>query len=368
MVSRVVAIVLGVVTVCVGVIFTSMGLRMAFSQAYRLRTYVKTTATIVESRLERVTLRKSEKAPPREESKPAVVYRFETGGRQVLGTGVDPEQDSGSAEWANSILQRCPPGAVVEVFYDPQDPGRAYLVNRFELTGYELALMAIFILSLWGPLWREGSRRLVERLEPVETRHRVQPTLSVRHEILTHVIVLGVGGLLWAVTVTHYLLTAPGAVPWEHWAVGAALPVVGLLSARSLPRLVGASRAFEEAVVTVGAPVQRAGEEFEVDIAQAVRRDVNVSELSATLSTGHLANARLYPVRVATERLPVGRRMVEGEMLRLRARFRPDPGARATDEGWRRTEVRWWIEVATRTEDGVEWKRLFPIRVEASGA
>lgn len=62
---------------------------------------------------------------------PVVAYRYTVEGREYQGSKVARVVErSGNAQPVKDCVARYPPGARVEVFYDPADPATAYLETR----------------------------------------------------------------------------------------------------------------------------------------------------------------------------------------------------------------------------------------------
>lgn len=83
--------------------------------------------------------------------RPVVRYRFEVEGQSRIGTRATLLGESASEAWAAEITTRYPPGAIVGVHYDPDDPSIAYL----EMAGgstlpWVLIVMGGLPLAAWA--------------------------------------------------------------------------------------------------------------------------------------------------------------------------------------------------------------------------
>ncbi len=87
---------------------------------------------------------------------PVVAYRYTVQGQEYPGTRVARVVEwTGDAQRVKACIDRYPPGARVEVFYDPADPATAYLETRTSGGGVFLmvfggffALMGFGVLAL----------------------------------------------------------------------------------------------------------------------------------------------------------------------------------------------------------------------------
>ena len=100
--------------------------------------YLKTTATIVESRLEEY-----KDSHGRSFQLPVVAYRYEVNGRDLTGERIGYGTDNLHEDYRR-LVDSLPKGAVVPVFYDPAQPEQSVLQMRIPINGFEATILMFF--------------------------------------------------------------------------------------------------------------------------------------------------------------------------------------------------------------------------------
>ena len=73
---------------------------------------------------------------------PVVKYEYEIDGRKYSGTVINPTKEGGYSEpEAKDLLDQFEKGRVVQVYYDPKDPGSAFLVHGRLVPSYPISIV-----------------------------------------------------------------------------------------------------------------------------------------------------------------------------------------------------------------------------------
>ncbi len=80
---------------------------------------------------------------------PVVRYAYEAGGRVLEGRRITAGNATGALAWGLKMLKTFQPGAEVPVYYHPQRPAEAVLIQPASLRDHRVGLTAWGILLAW---------------------------------------------------------------------------------------------------------------------------------------------------------------------------------------------------------------------------
>ncbi|MBX6364792.1 MAG: DUF3592 domain-containing protein [Gemmatimonadetes bacterium] len=129
------------------VFFVAVGFAMAFTQERRLAAYRPAPAYILSATVEQV---RATGAKRTDTYLPVVRYHYQVDGRTYQGTRVTPLGESRGREWAQRLTEHFPPGALAVAYYDPADPGTAFLVRQRSFIPYIVIACPLLLLIAWG--------------------------------------------------------------------------------------------------------------------------------------------------------------------------------------------------------------------------
>ena len=83
---------------------------------------------------------------------PIVKYEYEIDGRKYSGTAINPTKEGGYSEpEAKELLEQFGTGRIVQIYYDPKDPGSALLVHGRLVPSYPISIVVgLFFLVAAG--------------------------------------------------------------------------------------------------------------------------------------------------------------------------------------------------------------------------
>jgi hypothetical protein len=130
-----------------GILLLIMGTQVA-----PLATWVPTPATVVSTAIGTVEHDNSTSYQP------IVTYRYTVGGTPHVSSHLSVITESASRKWAQSVIDRYPPGASVTAWYDPKHPGNA--IADHHLARIPLIMMgiglAVVLLIVWAAKRTQG--------------------------------------------------------------------------------------------------------------------------------------------------------------------------------------------------------------------
>jgi hypothetical protein len=91
---------------------------------------------------------------------PIVKYEYEIDGRKYSGTVINPTKEGGYDEpEAKELLDQFGTGRIVQVYYDPKDPGSALLVHGRLVPSYPISIVVgVFFLVAAGVVAKSRDR------------------------------------------------------------------------------------------------------------------------------------------------------------------------------------------------------------------
>lgn len=126
-------------------IFFVVGALSEWREAHMLRSFRPVTATVLSSDVERVP---GHSASSSSTWRPLVRYEFVAAGERRIADRVTPLRESRSARWASDIARAYVPGATTTAYYDPADPGDAFLVRRRSWLPWLFMLLPLGMLAV----------------------------------------------------------------------------------------------------------------------------------------------------------------------------------------------------------------------------
>ena len=127
-------------------VFFGFLLLMMGVQVAPLATWVPTPATVVSTA---IGTRGNDNSASYQ---PVVTYRYTVGGTPYLSNRVSVITESASRKWAQSVIDRYPPGASVTAWYDPKHPGNAIVDHHmaripFIMMGIGLVMVLLVLFA-----------------------------------------------------------------------------------------------------------------------------------------------------------------------------------------------------------------------------
>jgi len=104
-------------------VFLVIGATMLAKEQRRLSVFQPVEATVLSTRVE------EHSDSDGSTYEPVVVYRYRVNDREYTASRVTPLKESRSGRWANRVIARYQVGRNYTAFYDPDDPGEAFLVR-----------------------------------------------------------------------------------------------------------------------------------------------------------------------------------------------------------------------------------------------
>lgn len=125
---------------------------------------------------------------------PLVKYEYTVDQKPYTSHTVTPAEMMLPNTWAESVFEQFPIGAEVEARYDPNDPGRAFLVAKYSFKPYIPLLASLVIAALGlGVVGEQLMNRETPAMAPTKSG---AIALGARQHHLTHARVLGIVGLV----------------------------------------------------------------------------------------------------------------------------------------------------------------------------
>ena len=121
-------------------VFLGLGGTMLAKEQRRLSVYQPVTATVVSTRVD------EHSDSDGSTYEPVVVYRYHVDDREYTASRVTPLKESRSGGWARRVTARYQVGNTYTAFYDPEDPGEAFLMRSRSLIPW--GFIAIPLLGL----------------------------------------------------------------------------------------------------------------------------------------------------------------------------------------------------------------------------
>ena len=104
-------------------VFLAIGTRMLAKEQRRLSVFRPVEATVLSARVA------EHSDSDGSTYEPVVVYRYRVGDRSYTASGVTPLREASTGGWARRVIARYQIGGHYTAFYDPENPGEAYLLR-----------------------------------------------------------------------------------------------------------------------------------------------------------------------------------------------------------------------------------------------
>lgn len=149
----------GVVFVGFSLLFLAVGGYLVYEQEQALRSYESTEATVIGTGVDRDVDREVNE-PDSVTYQPIVEYRYRVDGETYTAENVYPGGTSSRSDrdWAEGVVDDYRQGETVTAYYNPGNPGEAYLVKQRDLAKFAFVLLplgfiAIGLLVVWRAGW-----------------------------------------------------------------------------------------------------------------------------------------------------------------------------------------------------------------------
>ena len=147
----------------------NMAVQSVLTQHQKICSFKPVQATITSSTVREARPSSGRSTPS---LRPAIIYRYEVGGRMFESKQLTPVTVTGKGSWAADTVNCYPAGAITQAYYDPVNPADAFLVRHYSFMPYLFALTTMILLlplaavffndrELSGPPIRANQRRVV---------------------------------------------------------------------------------------------------------------------------------------------------------------------------------------------------------------
>ncbi len=367
--------------IAIPLVLMGFGIRQADEQRRRMTSYVATQGRVVEPKPE-VRVHTSTSGKQRSTTyTPVVRYRYEVGGDVYRSERVFAMSSSTSRGKADALIAQYPVGRTVTVYYDPTDPGQAFLVRRWEFTPYLFLMFPMIHLAIGMGLWfaAAAGRRATTTGAPAVASggwYELPIRTSIRRKRRPWITIALVWYAVGIGACAHYFAVAERPYGTDALIATPVYFVVGLIPLAVAMRYWLLGRNSADARVFVDKREIAAGEWFNVRVEQTFYRhlliesaDVGlVLERADRITTGG-------KTRVSTSRpwedwandLVKNEQASPGRELAVKRRFTipPDrPGnSPAGERGYPRHA--WWVVVRVRIADAPDYEGKFAVEVKS---
>jgi hypothetical protein len=197
-------LIIGVVTVIVGVGGAGYGVWTIWRQHHVITSARRVMAKVVEHRTQDL------KASGFVSKVPLVKYEYTVNQLPYTCETVTPDELMLPNTWAESVFKQFPIGAQVEAKYDPEDPSKAFLIAKYSVKPY-LPLLVSLVIAAMG-IGVVGDH-LMNQATPTMTPARLgELALGAKQHHLTRARVLGMVGVIGLIcgapAILHHLLVS----------------------------------------------------------------------------------------------------------------------------------------------------------------
>jgi hypothetical protein len=124
-----------------GFLFVAIGTPMMWREHIRLTKWLPTQATVLSSRVQEVS------DDDGSTYRPVVVYRYFVDDRTYTSSRVTPISESRSGGWANRVVSGFAVGGTYPAWYDPANPGDAFLLRSRSIVALVFTIVGAVIAS-----------------------------------------------------------------------------------------------------------------------------------------------------------------------------------------------------------------------------
>jgi Protein of unknown function (DUF3592) len=299
---------------------------------------------------------------------PDLRFSYTVKGKTYESGRAAPLRINGSRSWVDSVTRRIlAEGSTA--YYNPQDPGEAYLlpIGRFRPYGLILVGLALFGLGIF-PIRAGG----VFAHEPLAITggpfdwYCLTPGGSYADRVMGWSAVTVCWYLLGAVVVGHYYMTTPPSYELKSGVLAALYVVAGLWPASRAVSAAGVASRIGEPKAHMTQKIAHLGEPIIVRIEQPFLRDTTVREVRVALTCTRrngLGSVRYYisSNTVAEDRAVHAGEVIHGEFTFEVPQKKRHPSTPFNRWNYPRTD--WQIEVTASTGSSAVTV-AFPIRAE----
>jgi len=356
-------------------LFIGIGTYQVYDQHCKITTFQPVRATVMDTRIEQRTSRDSD-GRTQTTYKPVVKYRYEVNGRSYTAQSVTPIGLSAGRAWAQRIIDRYPKGTTTTAYYNPENPGEAFLLRQYSFFPYVFVLFPMLFLAA-AALMSVQSRTSLRR--PARPRLRtagwfeIKPLLPIATRFRTALIVAvvwhGVGVLAWG----HYFTVA--GRPYELFAIiaTAVYEALGMIPAGFAAYYYFLGRNVRDAGLRLNAETFVLGRPITAKVELPVRKGLYLEQLSLALICDRTTRTRrANKTTITTQACYEDRTTVleqqqahAGETLAGTATLSvpadQPPSSPPRQKAYPR--YAWRIEVHARIADSPDYRGRFPIIV-----
>lgn len=258
--------------------FAGIGAYGVWSQHHKITTYRPVEAMVVSTRV-------AEHRGKSTTYSPEVHYRYKVGDVTYISRNVLPFHESASYAWAQEIRHHYHSRQSTEAYYDPANPGDAFLLRRYSFTPYVFVLFPIIFLVVPVVLYfaQAAARPLSPPVPQPDGWYELKPVSRVTVRGQRALAIGGVWQGIGVLTSGHYFAAATR--PYET----AALVVTGIYVALGCIPLSMAvyyylvHRHIGDARLFVNTPRFVLGEEVTLLLQQRVYSALQITALNANL-------------------------------------------------------------------------------------
>ncbi|MHC4476905.1 MAG: DUF3592 domain-containing protein [Planctomycetota bacterium] len=309
--------------------------------------------------------------------KPLVTYTYRVSGKKYTCNKVTPIAKSGR-RWAREVVRDYTPGKTVTAYYDPDEPGEAFLVRQyfFEPYGSCLAFVPFLAFGVFGAVvtWVEWFHRR-EPTQRADQWFELKPDMGTQARMIALISVTLLWHLFAAVICGHYFAVAARPFRLAPIVITAVYEVVGCVPLGYFLRLYVLRRMVGEARVFSDRAKFELGDTVAIHSEQIVGAGVQVKRTSVALvsqkewSTGGRIGWHISRVHKQQARGPEDYYSREKGTITVAGEFVIPPDAEPTSpRNAGDPRYKWYFEVQTTIAQSPDYTRRFPFVVQKKDA
>jgi hypothetical protein len=347
------------------------GITDILKQHHKITTYKPVEAEVVSSEIStRFYNRNKSKVAGYE---PVIEYKYRVGDKEYVSSEVTTISKSGFYRWAKAVVERYEKGRIVEAYYAPKNPSKAFLLREYYFRPYGnmLAFMPFLAIGIGMGVWTWTE--WFKRREPVPHEDgwfEFLPEVSNRGKLIA----LGVVTILWhgvgALGCGHYFAVAGGGYGTAPIIITTIYEVAGCIPLAFLIRVWLLGRKVTDARIFIDGIGFRLGDNIVVRSEQTISGGVEVRQSSLALicqkGMWSRSGRRWNVTKLHQERVDGATDVHNREKIILRTLNTftlPVDGEPSSPKNEGSPRYKWYIEVLTQISGGPEYKGRFPIVV-----
>lgn len=353
------------------VVLFRVGVDVVWTQHNKLTTYHPTKATILSTSVE------VEKIKTKQYVKPRIKYRYEVNGKTYVSSNVTPIGKAGS-RWTERMMQKYRKEQIVEAFYDPSDPSKAFLEKKYFFWPYSYFLISMpffgIAISMGSWVWTAWYKNITPR--PKENGWFVlRPNTSIAYKLAIALVISIFWHAVGILALGHYFLGVGRdyegqPIIWCVFYGGLGFVPLWFLIKYSFPLL-----RLREANVLVNKANSKLGDDIVVQLSQHFLHSVYVEKFCVSLVCEKVFRLeggvydRFRMTRFHEEQAVAlqGKQTFRGERLDFTCTF-VIPTDKQPTTPKRQSEYpryNWNVEVVTEITGSPKYNAKFPIIVQA---